>query len=372
MQASKIFALFFLALLCAAPARAADPIRVAVIASKTGDASTSNQVLFQAARYAVDEINEKGGLLGRPVEILEFDNQSTAIGSKLAAEAAVAAGVDAVIGASWSAHSLAMARVLEEAKIPMITPISTSPEVTGDRKYVFRVCYTDAYQGKVMARFAHDDLKAKTAVVLCNVDRLYSVGLADVFSASFEALGGKVLWRGEYLLDVSDFSGLLETVKTYAPDVIYLPGDYRDSSFLIGQARKMGIDTQFLGGDSFGMRLYDYIGSLAEGAYYATHWSRDSPAPQSLEFVKNYEAKFGEIKQTTIPTTYDAVMLLADAVRRAGTAEKGKVRDALAATRNFMGVTGAIAYAGTGDPEKPAIINRLENGGIRFIREASP
>lgn len=372
MSILRICALCVLALLSTVAARAEAPIRVAVIASMTGDASASNDALFQAARYAVDEINAKGGLLGRPVEILEFDNQSSALGSKAAAEAAVAAGVDAVIGASWSAHSLAMAPVFEKAGIPMITPISTNPEVTRGRKYVFRVCYTDDYQGKVMARFAYDDLKARTAVVLCNVDRVYSVGLADVFSDSFEALGGKVLWRGEFLLDISDFSRLLETVKERAPDVIYLPGDYRDSSFIIGQARKMGIDTRFLGGDSFGLRLYDYIGNLADGAYYTTHWNRDNPSQISREFVKNYEAKFGEIKQTTIPITFDAVMLLADAVNRSGTLEKSKVRDALAATRDFPGVTGDISFVGVGDPEKSVVINKLENGGIVFVKEVAP
>lgn len=372
MKFLKICALCLLALIIAAPATAETPFRVAVIASMTGEVSTSNKVLFEAARYAVEEINEQGGLLGAPVEILEFDNQSTSLGSKAAAEAAVAAGADAVIGASWSAHSLAMAPVLEEARIPMITPISTNPAVTRDRRYVFRVCYTDAYQGKVMARFAYDDLKARTAVVLCNVDRVYSVGLADVFNEYFTALGGKTLWRGEFLLDVSDFSKLLETVKSYAPDVIYLPGDYRDSSFIIGQARKMGIETQFLGGDSFGLRIYDYIGALADGAYYTTHWNRDNPSQKSRDFVKRFETKFGKIKQTTIPMTYDAVMLLADAVTRAGTKEKSKVRDALAATSNFSGVTGNIAFSGTGDPEKPVVINKLENGGIVFVKEVAP
>jgi branched-chain amino acid transport system substrate-binding protein len=372
MKALKICALCLFALIVADPATAETPYRVAVIASMTGDASTSNKALFQAARYAVEEINEQGGLLGAPVEILEFDNQGTSLGSKAAAEAAVAAGADAVIGASWSSHSLAMAPVLEKAGVPMITPMSTNPEVTRGRKYVFRVCYTDDYQGKVMARFAYDDLKARTAVVLCNVDRVYSVGLANVFSETFTALGGKILWRGEFLLDVSDFSKLLGSVREYAPDVIYLPGDYRDSSFIITQARKMGIATQFLGGDSFGQRLYDYIGTLADGAYYTTHWNRDNPSQKSRDFVKRYEAKFGKIKQTTIPMTYDAVMLLGDAVKRAGTREKSKVRDALAATRHFSGVTGAIAFSGTGDPEKPVVINKLENGGIVFVKDVAP
>ncbi len=366
------FILFWGVILCCVPARAQDPLRLAVIAAMTGDAAVSSRIMFDAARYAADEINASGGLLGRHVEILEYDNQSSAIGSRLAAKAAVSAKADAVIGASWSAHSLAMAPVFEAAEIPMISPMSTNPGVTRDRRYVFRVCFTDEYQGKALAKFAYDDLGARRVVVLCNVDRAYSVGLADAFSEAFAALGGQIPWRGEFLLDVADYSALLRKTAQSHPDLIFLPGDYRDSSFIIGQARKMGLGETFLGGDSFGGRLYEYIGKLAEGSYYSTHWSRDNPSPRSQAFVKQYEAQHEFIKQTTIPMTYDAVMLWADAVRRAGSADGKAVRDALAATRDFHGVTGTISYQGTGDPRRPVIINRLENGGVAFIKEIVP
>ena len=174
------------------------------------------------------------------------------------------------------------------------------------------------------------------------------------------------------MIDVANYGELLSNLKQYNPDVIYLPGDYRDSSFIIAQARKMGISTQILGGDAFGLRLYDYIGKKAEGCYYTTHWNRDNPLATSREFVKKYEAEHGEIKQTTIPLTYDAVRVLVDAISRAGSTDRKKIRDALAATRDFPGVSGNLSFNSHGDPVKPAVINKLENGGITFVEMVYP
>ncbi len=344
-----------------------DVIRLAVVASATGDASVSNKTLFLAARYAVEEINAAGGLLGRTVVVWDYDNQSTALGSRVAAEAAVSDGAAAVIGASWSSHSLAMAPVLQAARVPMITPISTNPEVTLVGDYIFRCCYNDIVQGPVMARFARERLGMSRAVTLVDVSRVYSVDLARLFEEAFMALGGHIIGHGVYTQDTADYGRMLEMVNDVAPDVIYLPGDYRDSSFIIKQARDLGMTVPFLGADTFGMRLYDYIGRAAEGCHYTTHWHRDSPLPHSREFVARWEAKYGLIKQTTIPLTYDAVMLWADAVRRAGSTDGSVVRAALAEA-DFEGVTGRIIFDEHGDPRKPVVINRLRDGDVAFVR----
>lgn len=364
--------------LLATPCVAADaePIVIAAIAAQTGDAAPSNRVLFEAVRFALDEINEAGGLLGRKVEVLEFDNQSTALGSLAAARQAVEAnmgrGVAVVIGASWSDHSSAMAPLLQEAGIPMITPVSTNPKITLHGDHIFRACYIDPYQAAVMARFAFEDLGARTAVTLVNVSRGYSEDLARFFTDSFHELGGKVLWRGGYILDNADYKTLLRKVQELDPDVLYVPGDYRDSSFIIKQARDLGLRATILGADAFGLRLYDYIGEQADGCYYTTHWHRDSPLRESWEFVRRWEKLHGEIRQTTIALTYDAVMLWAAAVKRAGSVDRAAVRDALAATEDFTGVTGAISFDANGDPIKPVVINKLENGEARFIRNVLP
>jgi len=346
-------------------------IRLGVVSSATGDASISSKVLFLAARYAVKEINQAGGLLGRKVVVWEYDNQSSALGSKAAAESAVADGVAAVIGASWSSHSLAMAPVLQAARVPMITPVSTSPEVTRAGDYIFRCCYTDEVQGTVMARFAREHLGVSRAATLVNVSRVYSMGLARRFEESFMAMGGRIVAQGVYTLDTANYDKMLKAVAETAPDVLYLPGDYRDSSFIIKQARDLGISTPILGGDSFGIRLYDYIGRAAEGSYYTTHWHRDSPLPASTEFVARWEDMYGYIRQTTIPMTYDAVMLWADAVRRAGSTDGPLVRSALAKA-DYRGVTGRITFDGNGDPFKTVVINRLQDGDVVYVRSVEP
>lgn len=369
---SMLLMVAFLAVTVTGGYAADEPVKIAVIAAKSGDAAATNEVFFQAVKFVVDELNSGGGLLGRRIEIIEYDNESSSLGSKDAAKKAVAENVLAVIGAIWSEHSMAVAHVMQEAKIPMITPQSTNADVTLVGDYIFRTCYSDAFQGAAMAGFAREDLKAEKAVVLVNIDRKYSEGLAEYFMRSFRDKGGNILWKGDFLIDVSDYSSLLEKAKSYQPDVIFLPSDYRDSSHVIGQARKMGITATFLGGDAYGVRMYDYIGALVDGNYYTTHWHRDEPAPRSQQLVKGYEAKYGVIKQTTIPLTYDSFMLLADAVRRAGSLDRQKIREALAETRGFEGITGMISFDANRNPVKSTVVLKFENGKVVFVKRVQP
>ena len=178
-----IWTLFYLfCILCTAQStQAFESAKIAVIHAKTGIAAKDNLAMGQAATMAVDEINRHGGLLGRPVELICIDNKSTSLGSKAAAMEAIRLNVTGVIGASWSSHSLAMAPVLQEAGIPMITPVSTNPKLTEIGDYIFRVCFTDELQAKTIADFAIKDLNAGTAVILQNINEQYSLTLADFF-----------------------------------------------------------------------------------------------------------------------------------------------------------------------------------------------
>lgn len=352
----------------------AEPLKIAVIFAKTGEAAASNALAFYGARFAVNEINDKGGLLGRRIELIEIDNQSTALGSKAAAEKAVKDGVTAVIGGIRSSYALAMAPVLQEAGIPMISPTATTPDLPRIGNYIFRVCYADDFQGAVMAAFAIRDLHVRSAVILTNTGNQYSPGLAKVFSKRFQLEGGTILWEGEYLEGVTDFKDLLRKMQHLRPDVVFIPGYHTDAGTLIKTARELNIKTVFLGGDGWNEeQIYQYTGEAVEGSYTCTHWNRNSPEKKSRTFVEGFEKSYGRITTPTPPLTYDACMLLADAIARAKSLDRAKIRDALAATKGFKGITGNITLDASRTPlSKPAVILKYEKTQMVYIKTIKP
>lgn len=348
---------------------AADTIKVGAIFAQTGDAAADNDLHFLGVRYAVDELNSQGGVLGKKIELIEYDNQSTALGSRAAAKKAIDAGVVAVIGASYSSHSLAMAPLLQQAKIVMITPIATNPDVTLVGDYIFRACFIDSVLGEIDATFARDDLKAHTAMVLTNVSDKYSLGLSEFFTRQFRSRGGQVIGTGDYLGTNTDFTDILAVVKQRHPDVVFLPGFYKDSGLLIKQARDMHIDVPFLGGDGWNDEMYKFGGAAINGNYFSSHWDRLSTLPKSQAFVRRFEAKYGQIKTPGTALGYDSVYLLADAIKRANSTDPTKIRDALASTRNFEGVTGTITFDANRNPiNKPAIMFEFKDGKGVYLK----
>jgi branched-chain amino acid transport system substrate-binding protein len=343
-----------------------ETLRVAVIFAKTGDAAVVNVMGFEAARYAAEEINARGGVLSRQIELIEYDNESTALGSRLAAEQAVRDGVSVAIGASWSSHSTAMAPVFQKAGIPMISPASTNPGVTLAGDCIFRVCFTDRLQGQVMAEFALKDLKAKSAAVLTNANSEYSVDLAKYFIERFR-LGGQVLLEQDYLQDTADFEAALQKIKGLNPDVVFVPGYHRDSGFILRQARQMGIQAVFLGGDGWDDLMYEYAREEdLQGCYFSEHWHIDLPDPRSREFVERYSRDHRLYRTGLVALTYDSVYLVADAVKRARSTEARAIRDELARTRDFQGLTGRITFDQNGDTIKQAVILRFDRGQAAF------
>ncbi len=353
----------------------AEPVRIAAVFAKTGQAVVVHGIRpeFSAVQLAVKELNSRGGLLGHPVEVLEFDNRSTALGSKQAAEEAVRGKVIAVIGATWSSHSLGMAPVLQKAGVPMITPVSTSPQVTLAGDFIFRACFIDDFQGAVMAAFAFRDLKAKKAVVLTNTGDKYSLGLAAFFMERFSRLGGQVLLEGDYIGSAVDFTHLIKKMRSLKPDVCFIPGYVRDTGYIIKQSKEMGIQAVFLSGDAMSDDIYKYAGSSANGTYFSTHWHPESSEKKSRQFVQAYQKSYGKIGDATPALAYDAVMLLADAVTRAESPDPKKIRDALAVTRGFKGVTGEITFDNNRNPvNKSAVILKFENGKSVYVKSIRP
>lgn len=346
-------------------------IRLGVILAKTGDAFSTNIIGFEAARFAVDEINRRGGVLGHYICLLEYDNKSTALGSREAAKAAVEDRVAAVIGASWSSHSSAMAPILQKAGIPMISPASTNPKVTQHGDYIFRACFTDKLQGQVMAEFAMDSLKAKTAMIMTNTESDYSVDLAKYFKGHFQK-DGHVLGELNYLQDTNDFTPMLDIVKQKSPDVVFIPGYHRDAAFILKQAHQMDISTIFLGGDGWDDVMYELAPEAIDGHYFAEHWHIDMPEDDSRKFVEKYSHKHNNFRTGMVALTYDTVYLVCDAIKRAKSIDPRHIRDALSKTIDFNGVTGKITYNRQGDPVKPVVILRFKNGSAEFHKTVSP
>jgi branched-chain amino acid transport system substrate-binding protein len=365
--------LLFLLFVFAAPLYASNPILIAAIFSQTGIAAAHNEPLISMVQLAVEDINLSGGIDSRPIQLVLLDNQSTPIGSTVAAEEAIRLGVTAVIGAHWSSHSLAMAPILQKAGIPTISPGSTNPDVTLIGNYIFRACFLDSFQGKAMARFAREELKARSAAILRNIDEQYSVTLAEFFKESFSNLGGRIFLDAEYRGKAVDFAKIIAKIKEYNPDVVYLPGYTRDSGLIIKQSRSMGVKATFLGGDAWD-EIDKVAGDTIEGSYQSAPWHPDVPFPQSKILQKLYHRKFHKpISNMSAPLAYDAVHLLADAILKAGTTNRKAIRDALAATVGFHGATGIITFDKNGDPEnKEVIIIRFHEGKRIFYKAIKP
>lgn len=357
------------------PAEALESVKLALIYAETGIAALENKPAVGAARIAVEEINHQGGLLGRPLELILIDNKSTPLGSKEAAEKAIALKATTVIGAFRSSHSLPIAKSLQAAGIPMISPSSTKPAITLTGSYIFRACFIDSFQGQAMAQFAFSDLGAKKAGVLINSNEGYSLTLSEYFINAFRKLGGKVLLRGNYKGTAIDFGEVISKVKGSRPDVLFIPGYSRDSGLLIKQAAKNGIEATFLGGDAWGNQIYDYGGNALEGSYYSAQYHPAVAFARNQHLKKIYREKYGigPITNMRIPLTYDSVLIFSDAVRRAASIEPDKIRDALTRTRNFQGTTGTITFDRNGDPlDKEASILKFEKGSWIFVKSLRP
>lgn len=358
--------------LAAISAKGAETIKVASIFAKTGNAAAGNLSAIEGIRFGVEELNRQGGLLGKQVEIVEFDNESKPLQSKLAAKKAVEAGVTAVFGANWSSHSLAMANVLQVAKTPMISIFSTNPNVTQVGDYIFRVCFIDPFQGRIMANFAMQEFQAQKAALLINSSSRYSEGLADYFRTSFTAKGGKILLEEPYLEDTEDFTPHLTKIIHLQPDVLFVPGHIVDSGRIIKQAKDMGLTMPILGGDGWGDSMYDHGGSSLHGSFFSSHWHEGVTTEKSQQFFYAYQKAAGKVADMGTALAYDAVFLFAAAIHKTGSLDPVEIRDALAGTEHFRGATGNISFNTTGDPIKSAVILKFDEGKVMYVKTIAP
>lgn len=352
-------------------ARAEESIKIAVLLAQTGAAVKSDVYGWEAAQLAAEHINAQGGLLGRRVEVVLFDTQSTPIGAATAARGVVQDNVVGIVGANWSSQSLAIAKIVQEAEIPMITPSSTHPDVTRIGNYIFRMGFTDTFQGRALAKFAHDDLQASTAVVLRNISETYSMNLAKTFTSSFTEYGGEILWQGDYKTKTSDFTDMLKKVQSVGPQVVFVPGYEQDCAMLLRQAGSLGLTLCFLGGDGWDHSILEIAGDVANGSFYLAQWHHDSPSSISQKMVGIFREEYPGLLYPPMifPLTYNAVTLMADAIKRAGVDDTRKIQKELSETKDYKTATGLLTFDTNGDPVvSTATIVRFVDNDIRYYK----
>jgi branched-chain amino acid transport system substrate-binding protein len=360
-------------------------IKIGLVAELTGDIAAIGASCKNAAEMKVAEISDKGGIdVGGQKYNLKLIIEDS--GGK--ADQAVAAAqrliredtVVALVGPNASLGAVPVAEAAEAARVPMISPISTAPKTTLDqagqpKKWVFRACFTDAWQGQVLAKFADGYVHAKKAAVLYDPSSEAPKIQAELFKQYFEKTGGTVVAFETFKSGEKEFSAVLEKIKKAAPDVVFLPGYYNDVALQLQQARKVGIKVPFLGSDNWSApELLKVAGKEAEGSFYSAHYNPARRNEITGAFVISYKKRFADaVPDDVAALTYDSLGLLVEALRKAGKPDRSAVRDAVAGIREYEGVTGKVTFApGSGDPVKNTAMFKAEGGRPSFVTNIEP
>ena len=349
------------------------PVLLGFNLEETGDAATFGISAHTGAEIALAEIEAAGGILGRPVEAIFDDNQSmpqpaASVASKLIHKDKV----HVLIGAVGSSQSLAMAKIANEAGIPMVTPASTNPTVTLDQdgkvlNYVFRTCFTDDFQGEGIVNFAvNGPIAAKQAVIFYDAENDYSVGIYETIKRVAPGLGLEIVAEDAYLKgSETDFRSKLNKFKAHEFDVLIVPGYYNQVGMIANQAREVGLEQPLLGGDGFDSpELYKVAGDNIVGSYFTNHYSADDMDPAVQGFIRKYkEHSGGNTPDAMAILAYDAVNVVADAIERAGSTDPDAIRDALAATKAYKGAAGSITIDEKHNATKKLVVLEIGEGG---------
>ncbi|HXS02641.1 MAG TPA: ABC transporter substrate-binding protein [Pyrinomonadaceae bacterium] len=347
-------------------------VRIGVFMSTTGTTANFGISSVNGIKMAADEINAAGGINGKQVELLVQDDRSDASeAATIVTKFVTQDMVHAVIGEVASSRSIAAAPIAQNAKIPMLTPSSTNPEVTKKGDFIFRSCFIDPYQGAAIAQFAAKSLGAKTAAIMVDRKNDYSTGLEKVINETFTRFGGKIVATQSYQEGDQDFNAQLTSLKGTNPEVIFVPGYYNDVGLIAKQARDKGITVPLIGGDGWDSeQLYKIGGSALNGSYFTNHYSPFDTAPNVVKFVTDYKAKYnGSTPDALAATAYDAANIMFDAIKRSKSLNGPDIRDALAATNAFPGVTGTVTFNQQRDAVKPIVMIEIKPGGTYAVKE---
>ena len=356
-------------------------IKIGANLEMTGNTATFGQSATNGVKLAIKQVNAKGGVLGKQITLVVADNKSdTAEAANAMQKLATQDKVIASIAPIASSSVMAAAQVNESAKILGISPTASNPNVTVDpetgkvRDYLFRATFIDPFQGAVMANFAKNTLKAQKAAVYIENSSDYAKGLGKFFKETFVQNGGNIVSDEAYLAKDTDFKATLTKIKASNPDVIFVPGYYQEVGMIIKQAREIGITVPILGADGWdSAKLPEIAGAEAlNNTFFSNHYSPDDNSPEIKNFVEAYKAEYGQVPDAFAALSYDATMMIIEAIKRAGVEDSVKVKDELAKTKDYQGVSGSITLDEKHNAVKGVVIIEMKNGIQAFKEKIKP
>ena len=356
-------------------------LKIGVVYELTGNTASFGTAAANGAKLAFKEINAKGGVLGKQIQIVVADNKGEPSESANAMTKVITQDkVIAVTGFTTSSNGIAGSTVAEANKIPFVAAATTNPKVTVDEKTgkakdnTFRVCFIDPFQGTVGANFALNSMKVKKVAIMVDNSSDYSKGLSQFFKEAFTKGGGTIVAEEAYLQKDQDFKTILTKIKGTNPELIYVPGYYEEVGKIVKQARELGITVPFVGGDGWDSPKLAEIGGAAalNNTFFTNHYSVEDTSAASKAFVEAYKKEYGQVPDAMAVLGYDAAYVLVDAIKRANSAEPAKIREALAATKGYKAVTGEISLNDKHDAVKSAVIIEMKDGKQVYKETVKP
>lgn len=354
---------------------ATETVKIGVYLPLTGQMAFGGQLELEGVQMAHKEMPT---VLGKKVELFVVDNKSDKVEAANAVKRLIEKEkVVAIIGTYGSSLAMAGGEVAEKAKVPMVGTSCTNPLVTQGKKFSFRVCFIDPFQGAGAATYAYKDLKLKTAALLVDISNDYSVGLASFFTKSFTKLGGQIVANLKYQAGDQDFTAQLTEIASKKPDVLFIPSYFAEGAIIMKQVKELGAKFQVMGGDAMdNPQIVEIGGAAVEGFVHTTFPydpSMKDMSPMAKKFTENWKKAFPS-KEPNVNAAlgYDTYLLVLDAIKRAGKAEPAAITKALAATKGFEGVTGSTTINATHDAEKPVGLVQIKDGKKTYIGSITP
>ena len=363
----------------AAPAATANEIKLGANFELTGGVANFGKQTLNGIQMAVEEANAAGGVLGKKIVLVTADNKSEPAEATNAVTKLITQDkVLAVLGPVTSSNVLATVQVAQDNKIPVLTATGTNEKITVDggkvRPFAFRACFIDPFQGRVMANFASNTVKAKTAVIYIDSSSDYSKGLSQSFEATFTQNGGKIIGKEAFLQKDQDFKATLTKIKAMNADVIFIPAYYEEVGKIVKQAREMGITVPLLGTDGWDdPKVVEIAGAAAlNNTFFSNHYSSQDKDPNVVKFVEAYKKKFNQEPSSLAALGYDSALLIIDAIKRAGAADSVKIKEALEQTKNLQVSTGILTIDANHNPVKSAVVIEMKDGKQSFKEKVNP